>query len=466
MPERGILKNTRKHSDGSRSSDTNTGTGGTDTGDQDSEGPYGLETEDDEAEEIQEILSRKFDPEKSMEALDQIMDSSSFDFVLPSPYFSSIGTGTESSPTKRHYGYEIPQFSSSQQTPQRPFFWKNNLSSPPKSRVIRMKNLDELIQQIDRHTIDLSPSPDELQMQISPSTSEDVRSTSTEERQFNNPHSPPSPLSIASTSTRDTYRPFLNSQWTKYILRRNDVDEMGMDVYGSESPMPQISIPPPMSPLNIRSIFNYTQNSHGRDLNDTPNGSQTGDCGSFHGTTSSRNGYEKSSGYGSEHDPEHFSMDEMSRNQSRSGSLSPPSYSAVIRAGPNKIKLVSAKKLHDTGIADSEDLHKLLQELPRKDAGPNHHNLVKSETGTPPKETDPLLEGRTENDQDIVDNAPCIDCSVEEIPNAKLRRKSRASVTSQLMNISFSQNGDNFDGVEMADNEHCSAMDEKTVAVT
>ena len=82
MPERGILKNSRKSSDVSRSSDTNTGTGGTDTCDQDSDGPYGLETEDDEAEEIQEILSRKFDPEKSMEALDQILDSSSFDFVI------------------------------------------------------------------------------------------------------------------------------------------------------------------------------------------------------------------------------------------------------------------------------------------------------------------------------------------------------------------------------------------------
>jgi hypothetical protein len=50
------------------------------------------------------------------------------------------------------FGYEIPQYS--QQTPQRPFLWKNNLSSPPKSKVIRMKNLDELIQQIDRYTID------------------------------------------------------------------------------------------------------------------------------------------------------------------------------------------------------------------------------------------------------------------------------------------------------------------------
>jgi len=40
MPERGILKNSRKSSDVSRSSDTYTGTGGTDTCDQDSDGPF------------------------------------------------------------------------------------------------------------------------------------------------------------------------------------------------------------------------------------------------------------------------------------------------------------------------------------------------------------------------------------------------------------------------------------------
>ncbi|XP_063421793.1 disintegrin and metalloproteinase domain-containing protein unc-71-like isoform X6 [Mytilus trossulus] len=460
MPERGILKNNRKSSDGSRSSDTYTGTGGTDTADQDSEGPYGLETEDDEAEEIQEILNRsKFDPEKSMEALDQIVDSSSFDFVLPSPYFSTVGNCTDHSPTKRLFNYDIPQFS--QQTPQRPFYWKNNLSSPPKSRVVRMKNLDELIQQIDRHTIDLSPSPDELQMQISPSTSEDVRSNSTDDRQYHNNHTPPSPLSIASTSTRDTYRPFLNSQWTKYILRRNEMDDCGMDVYGSESPMPQISIPPPMSPLNIRNIYNYAQNSHGRDVNDTPIGSQAGDCGSTHGTTSSRNGYEKSSGYGSEHDPEHFSTDEMSRNQSRSGSLSPPPYSAVIRAGPNKIKLVSAKKLHDTGIGD-EDLQKLLQELPKIDSGTFNRHPVKSEASLPPKESDPLLGGHLLDEQETIETAPCIDCSVEEIPNSKLRRKSRGSVNSQLMNISFNQNVEDGECVEVTDNKRNCAIDVNT----
>jgi hypothetical protein len=463
MPERGILKNSRKSSDVSRSSDTYTGTGETDTCDQDSDGPFGLETEDDEAEEIQEILSRKFDPEKSMEALDQIVDSSSFDFVLPSPYnFSTVGGGgyTENSPVKRMFGYEIPQYS--QQTPQRPFLWKNNLSSPPKSKVIRMKNLDELIQQIDRYTIDLSPSPDELQMQISPSTSEDVRSTSTEERQFHSNHTPPSPLSIASTSTRDTYRPFLNSQWTKYILRRNEMDDGCMDVYGSESPMPQISIPPPMSPLNIRSIFNYAQNSHGRDVNDTPIGSQGGDCSSNHGTTSSRNGYEKSSGYGSEHDPEHFSMDEMSRNQSRSGSMSPPPYSAVIRAGPNKIKLVSAKKLHDTGIGD-EDLQKLLQELPRIDTGSYNRHPVKSESNIQPKESDSLMESYAQANLECIDNAPCIDCSLEEIPNAKSRRKSRCSINSQLMNGS---NRDDGEDVEIADNRHNDAIDQNYVEVT
>ena len=267
---------------------------------------------------------------------------SSFDFILPNPKFNSCSTGSNhsNSPPHRLMMYDSPfshtnaNLSSANSAPPRPFLWKNNPAlSPPKSKIVRMKNLDQIIHEIDRHTIDLSPSPDELQLQISPTTSEDVRSSSTEDRQYHSGHTPQSPQSITSGSTRDTYRPFMNSQWKKYILKRGEEEGVD-DLYDIESPMPQINIPPPMSPQNLKSLINYAQSTLGREQNDTPLGSQTGDCcsnaGTVNSTTNSRWGYEKSSGYGSEHDPDKFSIEDLSRNQSRSASASPPSYSAVI----------------------------------------------------------------------------------------------------------------------------------------
>ncbi|XP_069110917.1 disintegrin and metalloproteinase domain-containing protein unc-71-like isoform X2 [Argopecten irradians] len=446
-PERGILKHCGKAEE-RRSSESNTG-GSDVTCDRESMDRYMYdEDDDDEAEEIQEILSRKFDTGNSMEeALDQIAESSSFDFVLPMPHFNSGNSGNSgnmhSSPRKMMMGvsgYDFPVHQNQVQRP--PMLWKSNLSSPPKSKVIRMKNLDELIQQIDRHTIDLSPSPDELPMQVSPSTSEDVRSSSTEDRDrhyFNNCHTPQSPQSITSGSTRDTYRPLLSSQWTKYILRRNEWDNESADLCTNESPPPHINIPPPMSPLHIRNIFNYAQKTLERDNNDTPMGSQTGECSSNNGTTNSRCGYEKSSGYGSEHDPaEENSIDDMSHTQSRSGSASPPSYSAVIRTGPNQIKLVPAKKLQETGI-ENEDLHRLLQELPRIDAGtferspvpanikqPRYGFLTKADSLPPgiPPPSDSFPEPCPLGKQDHLQfgSAPCIDCSLESIPQAVLAK--------------------------------------------
>lgn len=427
-----------------RSSESNTG--GSDVNfDQESVERYAYDEDDeddDEAEEIQEILSRKFEPEQSVEALDQFADNASFDFMLPTPNFSSICSNRSPSPTQRLLGYGMDMNTNS---PQRPLLWKSNPSSPPKRKIIRMKNIDELIQHLDRQTIDLSPSPDELPMQISPSTSEDIRSSSTEDRHHNS-HTPQSPLSITSGSTRDTFRPFLGSQWTKYILKRNELENgMGLGLDDAESPFTQINIPPPMSPLNIRNIFNYAQTTLGRDSNDTPLGSQTGECSSTNGTANSR-GFDKSSGYGSEHDPERFSVEDMSRNQSRSGSTSPPSYSAVIRTGPNQIKLVPAKKLHETGI-DDYDLHKLLQGLPRIDAGtfersPLHRNERRTDDynyeSMPPGNLPnpcPLSEQNADN----CGSTPCIDRSLEEIPGAleKSKSKKRNSMTKQKRPLSL-----------------------------
>ena len=306
-----------------------------------------------------------------MDVLDSLVESSSFELMLPPP-FSNMGLLNRSpSPPRRFNGYDLPITN----LPQRPNLWKSSLGSPPRSRALKMKNLGEIFQHIDKHTIDLSPSPDDPPVQISPSTSEDVRSSSTEDRHYPiGYHDPQSPSSVTSGSTCTALRPLLGSQWSKYILPGHKNGQVDGDQfnYDMDSPLPPINIPPPMHPLNIRSIFNYGQKTLNRDNNDTPLGSQNGECSSNNGTANSRNGYEKSSGYGSEHDPERFSIEDVSRNQSRSSSSSPPNFSAVIRTGPHQIKLVPASKLHaQTGMYNSggEEMHKLLDEMPRIDAG-------------------------------------------------------------------------------------------------
>lgn len=372
-PEKGILKSAyseAKYVNDRRSSESNTATS-SGNGDHDSVGPYDEIDEDTEAGEIQDIFGTSDEPEKSLDALDNMIESSSFDFMLPPP-FSNIGglRNRSPSPPRKFTGYDIPMTNLAQA--QRPNMWKTNLASPPKSRVLRMKNLDDLLQTIDRNTIDLSPSPDDPPVQISPSTSEDVRSSSTDDRHYPaSSHDPQSPNSITSGSTCTALRPLLGSQWSKYVLHRNNGENGGNFNFDDiESPLPHINIPPPMNPINIRSIFNYGQKGISRDNNDTPLGSQNGECSSNNGTANSRNGYEKSSGYGSEHDPERFSIEDLSRNQSRSGSASPPNFSAVIRTGPNQIKLVPAGKYGGYSYNPMDnDLQKLLDGVPRIDAG-------------------------------------------------------------------------------------------------
>ena len=372
-PEKGILKSpfsSIKYANDRRSSESNTIT--SEYGDRESIDPYDEIDDDTEAGEIQDILSGGPDePDNCMDVLDSLVESSSFELMLPPP-FSNMGLLNRSpSPTRRFNGYDLP-FAN---IPQRPNMWKSNLGSPPRSRALKMKNLGEIFQHIDKHTIDLSPSPDDPPVQISPSTSEDVRSSSTEDRHYlTGYHDPQSPNSITSGSTCTALRPLLGSQWSKYILpgHRNNEDHGNQFNFDMDSPLPPINIPPPMHPLNIRNIFNYGQKNLNRDNNDTPLGSQNGECSSNNGTANSRNGYEKSSGYGSEHDPEPFSIEDVSRNQSRSGSASPPNFSAVIRTGPHQIKLVPANKLHaQTGSYNSggEEYYKTLDDMPRIDAG-------------------------------------------------------------------------------------------------
>ncbi|KAL5006683.1 hypothetical protein ScPMuIL_015489 [Solemya velum] len=445
-PERGILKNGLKLIDERRSSESNTG--GSDINEE-SVGHYTCDDTDDA--EIQDILGDS-EGRNSLETLDTLPESTSFDFMLPQYNFSSsLHAGNRSpSPPRMFSGYDL---SLNINSPQRPFLWRTNLPSPPKSKILHLRNLDDLMQQIERHTIDLSPSPDEPPVQISPSTSEDIRSSSTEDRPYFPSHTPQSPQSITSGSTlctKDTVRPFLNNQWSKYILRPNDSDaasgnELENDIEKSAS---KISIPPPMNPLNpIRSILNY--GTLGRDSNDTPLGSRTDDCcSSNNGTANSRNGCEKSSGYGSEHDPERFSIDDLSRTQSRSGSISPPSYSAVIRTGPNQIKLVSAKQLQNQGMryGSDENLQKFLDGMPRIDAGTFERSPLQSKlptsTALPPSQQhnspltskpelppgpfpDPCPLSNKSESIDINGSAPCIDRSLEEIPQVFVDNKKK-----------------------------------------
>lgn len=129
-----------------------------------------------------------------------------------------------------------------------------------------------------------------------------------------------------------------------------------------------------------------------RDSNETSYGSQVGDhttsqppsnTGTATSNMSLRNnhlGYDKSSGYGSEHElGERLSMDDNnsqpnSQINSRSQSSSPPAhpYSAVIRAGPNRLQLVAPGRLMDCYVKSTgsqEELQRLLENLPRIDAG-------------------------------------------------------------------------------------------------
>ncbi|XP_062584108.1 disintegrin and metalloproteinase domain-containing protein unc-71-like isoform X2 [Saccostrea cucullata] len=352
-PERGILKNlaVRVSSDERRSSSSQTERSES-TCDHDEREAY-EEEEDAEATEVRDILSRlhandPYDPEKSMEMLDQLAEeTSSFDFILPNPGLGS----TRSESPRKNQTYDFPVSGA-----KRPTLWKNSPKvSPPKSKIVRM-NFSELMQEIDRHrTVELSPSPDELTAQVSPTTSEEIRSSSTDDRAYNTGQSP---QSVTSGSTRDTYQPFPLSHWTKLS---------STPLYDIDSSMP--NIPPPMSPLHLRSINFSNIGVLNRDFNDTPLGSQLDGC-STNGTANSRCGYEKSSGYGSEHDPaERFSLDEASGPGSRAASASPPAYSAVLRSGPHQIKLLPVRRLHEGGLDDHQSLQRLLQELPRIDAG-------------------------------------------------------------------------------------------------
>ena len=460
MPEKGILK---KNSSLKLALNDCDSICSISKSDQDSVGPYMYdEDEDAEADEIQKIFK-----DESMDNLDQLQDSASFDFVIPPPpqppppqyalpdyYPSSISSkhgqqveisgGAEyESPyaimSQHESPYTVMNPQSVQVLPQQPAAtWRTALPpqtlSPPQSRIVKLKNPCEYMQGMNKVSIDLSPSPTtQLSQQLTPSTntSEDVHSGSSDPDRMlsQSDHSPTQSINSTSTQhtagTRPSYGSLSqyllkrnesvakpsdetadlhsifnnkhrdlftgngeppgggNSALTQYLQHHNDLNIYRPKLQVSGEEAPAVDMPPPMQTLNIRTMYGLTHtpgSTASRDSNNTPQGSACGDNFSYVGTGNSKNGYEKSSGYGSEMDQERF-MDELtsrSDSQSRSTSLSrshsssPPSYSAVIRTGPNRIELVPAGQLIEEGReieGIQQELNRLLENLPRINAG-------------------------------------------------------------------------------------------------
>ena len=497
MPEKGILKSScPKLADGKRGSDSGgsqqrgSASGGSYV-DQDSVGTYNYDDDDDL--EIREIF-RDRAAAYSMDNLDNMPESASFDFVIPPPppppqfLMQSIFPSPPGSSGSRHQRAPLhePQFS--QDSDCQPLMWRTPLPpqtlSPPQSRIVRLRNFNDLMARFDKSTtVDLSPSPDEPPVQLSPSTctSEDVRSSETEpDRAFfyqrRPSHSDHSPTSVASScTTQHTFnsshnpygRPSIGNLNQYLLSKTNNLSGDGGRVVGEQPSPHPVHMPPPMHPINIRSILGMghgtressetPQGSQGtvgssRDSNnETPQGGGGGDASSLTGTANSKNGgclYEKSSGYGSEHDlGERLSMEEncqaqhsLTHSRSQSASPPPPPYSAVIRTGPNRIQLVAPGRMLVSDCADSgsqEELQRLLEGLPRIDAGSFERSpllsaatpgtpstgpiLPPSKLGREPGEDAPrpLLQRKPSKDSsEDSANLPCIDRSLEEIPQA------------------------------------------------
>lgn len=453
MPEKGILKNScprLPQIDSKRGSDSGASQGqrGSESGAsyQDSVGPYLYdEDEDIEAAEIREIF-RDQAVGNSFDNLDNMPESASFDFVIPPPPHFHLQSIFPSPPLMEQHCTQT----SSMDFDAHPLMWRTPLPpqtlSPPQSRIVRLRNFSDLMARFDKTMVDLSPSPDELPVQLSPSTctSEDVRSSETEPDRgyYRTSHSDHSPTSIASSSTTqhtlNNGRPSFGSA-NQYMLKHNNLsavtafervldDEANgirdIDDDADDMPSRPVHMPPPMHPINIRTILGLGHNSNtstanSRDSNDTSHGGDSGPATASNTLKGGLSGYEKSSGYGSEHDPgERFSMDDSSHH-SRSQSTSPPSYSAVIRTGPNQIQLVAPGHfLNGCKESGSQDeLQRLLENLPRIDAGSFERSPLQVATPSTPC-TGPIPPSKPfpKDQPEDPSNTPCIDRSLEEIP--------------------------------------------------
>jgi hypothetical protein len=227
MPEKGILKNscpkldTRKGSDGSDSCRQRGSDSGASYIDQESVGTYNYDNEEDDDDEIREIFRINRDSGGSLENLENIPESASFDFVIPPPpppqylmqnVFPSPPSGSFPGKMCSPEGGES-----------HPLMWRTALPpqtlSPPQSRIVRLRNFNDLMARFDKTVVDLSPSPDDPPvMQLSPSTcaSEDTRNSESEGGGMfcyrgggggGASQSDHSPTSVASSSTTNNTAP-------------------------------------------------------------------------------------------------------------------------------------------------------------------------------------------------------------------------------------------------------------------
>ncbi|GFR98288.1 disintegrin and metalloproteinase domain-containing protein, partial [Elysia marginata] len=504
VPGRGILKNSGvrldsldKGKDGSK--EYMYGEGNDDDDDDDDD-----DFDDNDDAEIQDIFGDGEDMGGgSAENMSQLQESSSFDFMIPPP--------PPTLPEPQHYYSTLAE-----PQPQAPPTWRTPLPpqtlSPPQSRIIKLRNFSDFHQ---RSNIDLSPSPEDEDHPLvgrchgQPSSRRGNLASSL--------HSPSSSQGSSASSggvggqACAEPRPSLGSL-SQYLLgdpnsqqqhQLQQFQQQHHNNLGRGSPLfnaQEQDMPPPMNPINIRNILGGMHNqsqehNHNQQHHCFPHQSSTpgstvsrdsntslhminGSIGCPDSFASATNGGEShygtgTSGYGSEHDPGEIitmpSLSSRSHSLSRSHSGSPPSYSAVIRTGPNRIQLVPAFGEHD-GCRDGEgreiegiqqELNKLLENLPRIDAGsyvrspltqssvpgtpPTGRSAMSqgsspgtplmglsamlpqgTSPGTPPMARSTLSQGsfasssllsRQANKQDSGDSgAPCIDRSLEEIP--------------------------------------------------
>lgn len=481
LPEKGILKKSSSQAALEHRSSTDSNLDS--QRDEDSVGLYMYDDEDDdaEAEEICNIFHSD-----STENLSHLQQSASFDFVIPPPplpppppqfplpdYYPSPALYRRFGPLELGHYEPYPTLypQQVQLLPQHPVpMWRTALPpetlSPSQSRIVRLRNLTDYMHHLNNKSIiDLSPSPDELQnnqLSLSTSTSEDVHSSETDtDRMYNRTsHSDHSPVSLTSSSTQHTAAEPSFGSLSQYLLKRQETGNRGdcgkdisevcsksKNLYSSgdyteveHSPHQNdlnvhfhgkrmsaadeaCDMPPPMNPINIRSIFSLGHVS--RDSNHT---SVNGDTSSLTSRVDQckQKVSEKNCDASSEQDLDMFSVtssscfDPYSQSElSRSQSSSPPSYSAVIRAGPNRIQLVPAGQLLEDGReieGIQRELNRLLENLPRISAGsfersPLHSNTTPSTPVGGPHSASKLLREETYDS-----GSPCIDRSLEEIP--------------------------------------------------
>ncbi|GFO40917.1 disintegrin and metalloproteinase domain-containing protein 1-like [Plakobranchus ocellatus] len=468
----------------------------------------------DDDSEIQDIFGDSGDAEDggSTEHMNQLQESASFDFMIPPP--------PPTLPEPHYYStLTEPQ-------PQAPPTWRTPLPpqtlSPPQSRIIKLRNLSDFHQQ---GNIDLSPSPED---EDHPLVRHLGQQSSKKGTQTSSLHSPSSSQGSSASSGNQACaesRPNLGSL-SHYILgdaggkkqQQHQLQQMQQHNnlnLGRGSPLHQSQdqdMPPPMNPINIRTILgglhnhnhNLSCNNHNQQHHNYPQHSGTpgstvsrdsntslhmtsGSFGCPESIANNANGGENhygtgTSGYSSEHDPGELmmmpSLSSRSHSLSRSHSGSPPSYSAVIRTGPNRIQLVPATGGYE-GCRDGaegreiegiqQELNKLLENLPCIDAGPYTRSPLShvgtsgtlppgclamsqgsspgtpltgrptlpqgSSPGTPPMarstlsqgsfSASPLLSRQPNREESGDSGAPCIDCSLEEIPAHFTDKKSR-----------------------------------------